>query len=108
MTKKFSVTFERWDEAALNAGDTDQRGVVIEEVSLCEAIQYGLEFGRHPYSANCEANNSNPDNVRWLTFYDWNHGTAENFETGIEEQRSLHIPDHVTAASRRRIARLFK
>jgi hypothetical protein len=99
----FNVTFERWDEAAVEAGDTDDRGFIIEDVSLRDAVQFGLEYSR----AHCEANEYPVRSPRWLTFYDWNEGACERFETGIIESRALHIPDHVTPASRRRIARLF-
>ena len=54
----------------------------------------------------CEASDSH-DNARWLTFNNWNAGTREHIETGIEEQRALHIPENITPASRKRIARLF-
>jgi len=106
--KGFSVTYERWSEADIEAGDTDDRGYVIEGVTLREAIQGGLGLVDPSWAGYCEANDSRPAFVRWLTCYDWNKYTHEWFETGIDETRALHIPDSVTAASRRRIARLFR
>ena len=106
-TKAFSVTYERWDEAATEAGDTDDRGFVIEGVSLRDALRLGLEYRDPSWAGACEASASNHRAARWLTFYDWNEGTRERIETGIVEQRSLHIPDSVTPSSRKRIAALF-
>jgi len=105
--KKFAVTFERWNEEALEAGDTDDRGFVIEDVSLRDAIQLGLEYRDPSYAGACEASDSRHDHARWLSFHNWNDCTREQLETGIIEDRSLHIPDCVTPASRRRIAALF-
>jgi hypothetical protein len=108
MSKNFSVTFERWSHDDVEAGDTDDRGYVIEDCSLTDAIRLGLEYREPSWAGACEPDSTGcPDDVRWLTFYRWNDGTREYFETGTEEQRSLHIPDHVTAALRSRIVRLF-
>jgi hypothetical protein len=105
--KAFSVTYERWDDDAVEAGDTDERGFIIEDVSLRDAMQLGLEYRDPSWAGACEASSSNHGAARWLTFYDWNEGTRERIETGIVEMRSLHIPEGVTPASRRRIASLF-
>lgn len=105
--KKFSVTFERWDELAFEAGDTDDRGFVIQDVSLREAMEDGLGARDPSWLGHCEPNDSRLGYARWLTFDKWNAGTFEYFHTGLEESRSLHIPDGVTEASRKRIARLF-
>lgn len=107
MAKGFSVTFERWDEESVEAGDTDDRGFVIEDVTLGDAIRLGLDARDPSYLGHCEPNDSRRDQVRWLSFYKWNDGTCDYFTTGVEETRALHIPDHVTGASRRRIVRLF-
>jgi hypothetical protein len=107
MSKNFSVTFERWSHDDAEAGDTDDRGYVIEDCSLTDAIHQGLECHVPSWAGACEPSDSRAGCERWLTFYRWNDGTREYYETGTEEQRSLHIPDHVTAASRRRIVRLF-
>jgi hypothetical protein len=96
MRKNFSVTFERWTEQDAEAGETDDMGFVIEDCSLTDAIRLGLEYRDPSWAGACEPSDSRTGHARWLTF-----------ETGTEEQRSLHIPDHVTPASRRRIVRLF-
>ena len=106
--KRFSVTFERWNEEAAEIGETDDRGFIIENVSLRDAIQQGLEYRDPSWAGSCEASDSRHEFARWLTFHNWNDCTRENLETGIEESRSLHIPDCITPSSRKRIARLFQ
>jgi hypothetical protein len=99
---KFSVTYERYlphpdDEEVCEA---DERGFVLEDVSLREAVKavgyVCLEADEWPVHA-----------PRWFTNHEYGNGTREYFEQGISETRSLHVPDGVTAASRRRIARLL-
>jgi hypothetical protein len=106
----FSVTFERYlphddDE---DICEPDEIGLEIEGVSLREAMQVGLGYLRPSWAGYCEADCYPPRGARWLVFPTWNEGTREEIEQGISESRSLHIPDHVTEASRGRIVRLFK
>lgn len=103
----FSVTFERWDEESLEAGDTDDRGFVLQDVGLREAMSSGLEYARPSWAGYCEPNDSRVEHARWLTFPRWNDCTRDQIERGVNEVRSLHFPDSLTPASRRRIARLF-
>jgi hypothetical protein len=105
--KQFSVTFERWSYEDIELGDTDDRGFIIENVSLRDAIQLGLEYRDPSWAGACESDCSNHNLTRWLTFYQWNEGTREQIKTGITEQRSLHLPNNITPASRRRIVNLF-
>jgi hypothetical protein len=103
----FSVTFERVSEESAMRGDCEERGFVIENVSLRDAISLGLEYQDPSYAGFCEADEWPVRSPSWLTFHKWNDGTADYYETGVEESRSLHIPKNVTTASRVRIARLF-
>lgn len=104
---KFNVTFERVTPESAIDGDVSESGFVLENVSLSEAIQRGLEYSRPEYAGYCEPSDSHAAEARWLTFYEWNHNTREHIETGMTESRSLHIPDCVTRSSRIRIMRLF-
>src|SRR5258708_7642316 len=72
----FSVTYERWDESALEAGDTDDRGFVIQDVSLGDAMRLGLEYN-HPKCGFSEPNDSRVEYARWLNFHKWNDGTHD-------------------------------
>ncbi len=105
----FSVTFERYfphDEHD-DICEPDERGFVIENVSLRDAIRFGLEYRDPSFAGHCEPDSFPPRGVRWLAFDCWNDCTREQIEQGISESRSLHIPDSVSEASRNRICRLF-
>jgi len=93
---KFDVTYEIWTPEDYEAGDTNDRGFISEDVSLREAVR---EVGYRADEADCYP----VHDLRWLTNYEYD----ENFRTGARESRSLHIPDSVTSASRLRIARLL-
>lgn len=103
MVTGFNVTFERWDEVSVEAGDTDDRGFVIEDVSLTDAVRLGLEARYPSWCTLPEPSDSRISHARWLTF----GGYEETWRSGVEESRSLHIPESVTPSSRKRIARLF-
>lgn len=99
----FSVTYEKWDDDALEAGDTDDRGYIAKDLPLREAVETVCETD----SSQCEqtgieANECPIRAPRWITVTN-----SADWIEGIAEIRSLHIPDHVTGATRRRIARLF-
>lgn len=93
---KFSVTYEIWTPEDIDHGETDNRGFVVEDVSLRDAARH-ME-----YRAN-EANEWPVTSPRWLTHDNF----SENYQTGATESRSLHFPANLTSASRLRIARLL-
>jgi hypothetical protein len=93
---KFDVTFEIWTPEDCEHGDTDNRGFVVEGVSLREAVR---EIGHYALEADCWPVSS----PRCFTNFEYD----ENFQTGARESRSLHLPNHLTEASRMRIARLL-
>jgi hypothetical protein len=107
MVTGFAVTYERWSDRDAEIGETDDRGFVIKDVSLRDAMQLGLEYSQPDFSGFCETNEYPVRAPQWLTWNNWNDCTRDQFEHGIVESRSLHIPDKITKASRRRIARLF-
>jgi hypothetical protein len=100
----FAVTYERYfphadDEDVCEA---DESGYVVDSIQLREAIE--LCGGLHA----CYHANEYPVRApQWFTVDNVNDGTRKYYEQGISESRSLHIPDSVTPASRRRIARLL-
>jgi len=110
MTRKgFSVTFERYfphDEGE-DVCEADERGFVIENVSLSDAVHLGLEYREPSWAVACEPDSYPARGVRWLTFHNWNECTREQIEKGIHESRSLHFPEHLTESSRMRICRAF-
>ncbi len=100
MTTGFSVTFETITPESAEHGDIEESGFIIENVSLRDALS---DFQCH--GCYVEADSTPVRNPRWFTAYETNDGTRDYYEQGITENRSLHIPDHITEASRLRIAR---
>lgn len=93
---KFDVAYEIWTPEDVEHGETRNRGFVAEDVSLREAI---AAIGHHAHEADCWP----VRHPRWFT----NDEYDQNYRTGANESRSLHIPESVTEASRMRIARLL-
>jgi len=98
MSHGFSVTYERFfpHEEDEDICEADESGFVIENVSLRDAIR----------ETSCYASDANEypiESPRWFDFYEWSH----DYASGTIEDRALHVPNHVTPASRRRIARLL-
>ena len=106
---KFSVSYERYlpHDDGEDVCEADERGFVIEDCSLTDAIRLGLEVRFPSWAGACEADSYPPRDVRRLTFDRWNEGTREEIEQGVSEARTLHLPDHMTESSRRRVCRLF-
>jgi hypothetical protein len=100
----FAVTFERYlphdDEE--DVCEADESGFEAEDCSFREAVSYA---GDGYYEPNCWPTDGR--DIRWLTNYGSNEGTRDSIERGIRENHSIHIPDHVTPSSRRRIARVL-
>ena len=114
MARKYiTITYEVWDEEAVDAGDTDERGWIDEEGedmapdeydredgldSVDLAVRYLQEHGAYEgneYGARSAS--------RWWTNYD--HHT--DYRTGEVEQRSYHLHGF-TEDERRRIQRLME
>jgi hypothetical protein len=102
----FAVTFERYlphdDEE--DVCEADESGFEAEDCSFREAVNYA--GGRYSYYEPDYWPTDGRD-IRWLTNYGSNEGTHDSIERGIHENRSIHIPSHVTPSSRRRIARVL-
>lgn len=102
MTKQFSITYETWTDEDVEAGDTDNKGFYLQDLSFSEAWGYLRNLGAH--GAHCEAD-SYPISLkhppRWFTF----DNVEENYTTGEVTSYALHVPPKVTPSSRMRIAR---
>ena len=103
MGAMFSVTYEILTPESAESGEVEETGFILENATLREAAAevFGTRTSRCGGVECVEPNDSRIGEARWITVY---HGME--YETGAHENRALHIPDHVTAASRRRIARL--
>ena len=94
----FDVTFETITPESAENGDCEESGFYMEHVTLREAWDV-LRWG----SGHCEASDGHIPAARWLTFY-----CEQCPITGEYTNYSLHFPKTMTAASRVRVARLFK
>jgi len=101
---KFNVTYEIVTPESAENGEAEETGFIAQDVSFREAF----DMVRETRTSLCdgvvciEGSDSCIDHARWFTVTN-----GMEFETGAHESRSLHVPDHVTAASRRRIARIM-
>jgi len=93
---KFDVTYEIVTHESAAEGEAEERGFVAEGVSLREAYKL---VGCYALEADCWPVHG----PRWFTNFEYD----EDFRTGARESRSLHLPNHLTEASRMRIARLL-
>lgn len=101
---RFSVTYEIVTPESAEHGDVDERGFVEENATLRDAIQAVNETRTNRVDGvDCIETDSSPCiRPRWITI-----ANGGEFETGAHESRSLHVPDTVTTASARRIARIM-
>lgn len=101
---QFCVSYEIVTSESAENGEAEERGVIDEGLTLREAIK---EVQRTRTNLVDGIESVSTDSwpvkvVRWITV----HNSAE-YETGARESRTLHLPDNVTPASSRRIARLL-
>jgi hypothetical protein len=103
MFATFNITYEITTEESSQHGDCEERGYVVQGVSLREAIDTVRSTRTNLVDGvECiECDESPVRYPRWVTVTN-----GMEYETGSCESRSLHMPDHLTAATRRRIARL--
>lgn len=101
---KFCVSYEIVTEDSAENGDAEERGVIDEDLPLREAIK---EVRRTRTNLVGGVESVSTDSwpvkaVRWITV-----SNSAEYETGARESRTLHLPDTITPASSRRIARLL-
>lgn len=103
MLNQFAVTYEIVTEESASEGEADESGWICERVSLRVALRNVADTRTNEVDGveSIECDESPVVAPRWVTVTN-----GMEFRTGAHESRSLHIPHGVTAASRRRIARL--
>ena len=94
----FDVTYETITPESAENGDAETRGYLLENASLRDAIDAMGYPGE-----GCESNEYPVRSPRWITAYRVN----EDYATGETENRSLHFPDNMSAASKRRLCKLL-
>ena len=98
---RFSVCYEVITPESAEHGDAEERGFIVKDVSLRDALE-NFNYDRGYVEPSCYP-------IDWEYPYTWfskpefNH----NYITGATETRSLHMPEKLTASSRRRIARMI-
>lgn len=104
MLQGFNVTYEIMTEESAAQGCSEEHGFLATNVSLREAFAevHNTRTSRVDCVHCIEADECPVVSPRWITVYN-----GMEFETGAYENRSLHIPGHITDSSRRRIARLM-
>jgi hypothetical protein len=99
----FTVTYEMYTQESVEIGESEDIGFVAKNVSLREAMDLVNETESNKCSqTGIEASASFIGGVRWITVYN-----SQSWDSGVGENRSLHIPDEVTDSSRIRICKLF-
>ena len=96
----FDITFETISPESAENVDFEETGFLHEGLSFREA----MDVLRWASGCHVEADCYPVRNPRWFTFYN----AEENFATGSITNYALHIPEHITEASRRRIAKLVR
>jgi hypothetical protein len=100
----FNVTYDIITQESAEQGDSAESGFICHGARLQNALLAVHDTRTSRVGGvECiiECDSSPCTDPRWITVYN----TME-YETGAYESRSLHIPNNVTAASARRIARL--
>jgi len=97
----FDVTFDIVTEESSEDGMVSEAGFIVEDERLRDAIRaVSATESNTTDGHNVDANETN-GRIDWVTV---SHGM--DWITGQYETRYLHIPETVTPASSRRIARL--
>ena len=99
----YNITYEIITPESAENGDCEETGFIAEHVTSLRAAIEHLGYGAGGVEANCYPVHG----ATWITAYRVNEGTREYYETGTEENRSLHLDAAITNASRTRIMRLL-
>lgn len=94
----FSITFEVITPESAEDGEVAESGFLEEGLTLRDAIE-ALRWDRGCY---VDSNSYPVTAPRWFTFYETDH----DYATGAVTNKALHLPNHLTPSTRRRIARL--
>jgi hypothetical protein len=102
---RWSVTYEIVTPESAEQGDAEERGYISQGVTLREAITdlFSTRTSQCEGVTAIEANDSDAARARWITVYN-----GDEYLTGARENRSLHMPDNLTSASRARLVRLLE
>ena len=104
MATEFMVSYDIVSAESASEGDVAEEGTVGRGLTLREAVQLVQESrtSRNPGIMAVECDSYPALRPQWIMVM-----FGSEYETGDTESRYLHIPPHVTTASRRRIAHLL-
>lgn len=103
MTAPFCITYEQWSAAALEAGDTDDRGWLAEDVSLRDALDaLAADLPPHAWLQGIESDAWRDDTRATLINIDWADGAGGHIT------RTVHLPADATPSTRARIVRAVR
>lgn len=100
----WNVTYETITDESAQHGDAESRGYLGENLSFRDALDlFNSEREWHTVEADCDLRYPHvPGNQpRWFTDY-----AQDGSSFGEFRNVSLHVPAHITASSRLRVARL--
>ena len=99
----WDITFERVTYESAEHGEAEENGYLHHGLTLREAMDV-LRWARGCHvEADCSpVSLTYPP--RWFTIYEAEHDIA----TGDVTNYALHIPKHITASSRLRVARILR
>ena len=100
----FDVTYKIVTPESAEQGDAESRGYIGHDMDLRDAIYEVLQTRTSLVEGiqAIEFSDSAVESARWLDVCN-----GPEFETGAREYRSLHLPEHLTASTKRRIMRLI-
>lgn len=101
---RFIVTYEIVTPESAENGESDEQGYECIGCTLRQAVEAvtGTRTNAVDGVECVEPSASDISAARWVTVLN-----GMEFETGAQESRSLHFPDHMTAASKRRVCRML-
>jgi hypothetical protein len=101
---QFSITYDIVTEESAEHGDYVDYGFIDTNLTLRDAIKLVFQTRTNAVDGvtSIECDSCPAVNPRWVTVTN-----GMEFETGDYESRSLHMPDSLSPATRRRIAKLM-
>ena len=98
----WDITYERVTYESAEDGEADASGYLHEGLTFRDAMDaLRWQRGCHIEADSSPVSLTHPP--RWFTIYEAEHDMA----TGDVMHYALHIPEHITPASRLRVARLL-
>jgi hypothetical protein len=100
----FNVTYEMWADEDVESGDPMDCGFAGQGMRLREALDSVIDTeSNRCHQTDFGASDSCIAYARWFTVCN-----SADYETGIAENRSLHLPEGLTESTKKRIFRAMQ